>query len=71
MAKIVVRREGPYLIEGEDVTLVDWNGREYPVNKRPIAVCRCGASKTKPFCDGSHARIGFQASESADDVKAR
>jgi 3-phenylpropionate/trans-cinnamate dioxygenase ferredoxin subunit len=62
---IRLRRNGPYVIDREDVTVVDWNGREYPVARRPIALCRCGASTTKPFCDGTHSRIGFQAAEAA------
>jgi CDGSH-type Zn-finger protein len=62
---IKVREHGPYRVDGEDVTLIDWNGVEYPVERRPIALCRCGASASKPFCDGSHARIGFRADEPA------
>jgi 3-phenylpropionate/trans-cinnamate dioxygenase ferredoxin subunit len=62
---IRVRQNGPYRIEGEDVTVIDWNGNTYAVNKLPIALCRCGASTTKPFCDGTHSRIGFQAAEAA------
>lgn len=65
MATIKVRQNGSLLIEGEDVTLVDWNGVAYPLAKRPFALCRCGASARKPFCDGSHNRIGFQAPEAA------
>ncbi|MAM84950.1 MAG: iron-binding protein [Acidobacteria bacterium] len=57
MVRIAVRRNGPYRVEGDDVTLVDWNGREYPPGKRPLALCRCGASATKPFCDKSHTRL--------------
>jgi len=60
-----LRRNGPYVIDSEDVTVVDWNGQSYPVMRRPIALCRCGASTTKPFCDGTHSRIGFQAAEAA------
>ena len=56
---IRLRRNGPYVIEGEDVRVVDADGREYHSEKTPIALCRCGASATKPFCDGSHRRIGF------------
>jgi 3-phenylpropionate/trans-cinnamate dioxygenase ferredoxin subunit len=62
---IRVRQNGPYRIEAEDVTVVDWNGNTYAVNKLPIALCRCGASTTKPFCDGTHSKIGFQAAEAA------
>lgn len=65
MATIKVRDSGPYLVEGDDVMLVDWNGAEYPIAKRPFALCRCGASGNRPFCDGTHKTIGFQASEAA------
>ena len=63
---IRVRRNGPYVIEGDDdVRVTDWNGVEYPIARRPIALCRCGASLTKPFCDRTHSKIGFQAAEHA------
>jgi len=62
---IRVRKNGPCRIEGEDVKVVDWDGREYKVDRLPIALCRCGASTTKPFCDGTHSKIGFQAAEDA------
>lgn len=65
MATIRIRRNGPYVIEGDEVRVVDWNGVEYPVERRPVALCRCGASTTKPFCDGTHSRVGFQAPEAA------
>src|ERR1041385_1987464 len=65
MARIKVRQNGPYLVEGDDVTVVDWNGNSYQIAKRPFALCRCGGSTTKPFCDGTHSRIGFAAAETA------
>jgi len=65
MASIKVRQNGPYLVEGDDVTLVDWNGDAYQIPKRPFTLCRCGGSANKPFCDGTHRRIGFQAGEAA------
>ena len=65
MANIKVRQNGPYLVEGDDVTLTDWNGIPYQIAKRPFALCRCGASASKPFCDRSHSRIGFAAAEAA------
>ena len=54
MATIKVRQNGPYLVEGDDVTVVDWNGNAYQIAKRPFALCRCGGSTNKPFCDGTH-----------------
>lgn len=65
MATIKVRRNGPYLVEGDDVTLLDWNGNAYQIAKRPFVLCRCGRSSSKPFCDGTHSRIGFAAAEAA------
>ena len=47
-----------------DVELKDSDGNSYPVEKR-MALCRCGASTEKPFCDGTHSKIGFQAAERA------
>ena len=69
MATIKVRQNGPYLVEGDDVTVVDWNGGQYTIAKRPFALCRCGGSHKKPFCDGTHRTNGFQASEAADAPK--
>ncbi len=43
MITIKVRQNGSLLVEGEDVKLVDWNGQEYVLNKKPFALCRCGA----------------------------
>lgn len=65
MITIKLRPNGPYVVEGDEVRVADWTGAEYAVTRRPIALCRCGASTTKPFCDGTHAKIGFQAAEAA------
>jgi CDGSH-type Zn-finger protein len=65
MATIKLRLNGPYLVEGDDVKVLDWNGAEYHVERRPIALCRCGGSTKKPFCDGTHSKVGFQAAEAA------
>lgn len=62
---IKVKENGPYLVDG-DFTLVDANGNEIPLVKR--ALCRCGGSSMKPFCDGTHSKIGFQGAIAA--VKA-
>ena len=47
-----------------DKALKDADGNTYPA-KSVIALCRCGASTTKPFCDGTHSKVGFQAAEQA------
>ena len=65
MATIRLRKNGPYLVEGDDVKVFDWDGKEYTVERRPMALCRCGGSTKKPFCDGTHSKIGFQAAEAA------
>ena len=65
MATIRLRQNGPYLVDGDDVTLLDWNGQPYAIAKRPFALCRCGASTKKPFCDGTHSKVGFQGAEAA------
>jgi CDGSH-type Zn-finger protein len=66
MTTITVRENGPYMVEGSDMTFVDWHGQEYrPVNRARFALCRCGASASKPFCDGTHSRLGFKAAEAA------
>ena len=62
---ITVKQTGAYVIEGE-VTLVDYLGCAIPMTPgKRISLCRCGASTTKPFCDGTHSKIGFLAAEKA------
>jgi CDGSH-type Zn-finger protein len=67
---IRLRRNGPYVIEGDEVKVVDWNGVEYATDRHPVALCRCGASERKPFCDGAHSKTGFQAGEAAVEPAA-
>ena len=63
---IHVRKSGPYRVESDaEVTVVDWEGKPYTFDRLPIALCRCGGSTKKPFCDGTHSKIGFQAAEAA------
>ncbi len=63
--KITIRPSGPYVVEG-DVELLDVNGAKIDTSDKPrIALCRCGASVTKPYCDGTHSKNGFQAAEAA------
>jgi CDGSH-type Zn-finger protein len=63
---IKVRENGPYKVTGP-VTLIDADGNEYDLSERgeAVALCRCGGSTTKPFCDGTHSRKGFDAAERA------
>lgn len=62
---IVAKKNGPFLVQGP-MTLTDADGNEYDVTERKtVALCRCGGSTTKPFCDGTHSRIGFEAAERA------
>jgi CDGSH-type Zn-finger protein len=62
--RIKVRENGPYLVTGP-VTLTDCDGNVYAVEGENIALCRCGQSSTKPFCDSTHKRCGFVATERA------
>lgn len=62
-ALIKVTRNGPYIVNGP-VEIRDADGTIYTV-KETFALCRCGGSTTKPFCDGTHSKIGFQAAERA------
>jgi CDGSH-type Zn-finger protein len=63
---IKVRENGPYKVTWP-VTIIDVDGNEYDLSDKgeAVALCRCGGSTTKPFCDGTHSRIGFQAAERA------
>jgi CDGSH-type Zn-finger protein len=69
MAEPVVircRENGPLVIRGA-VTIVDHLGNPFPIppGKDNIALCRCGQSNTKPFCDGSHRQCNFQGNNPA------
>jgi CDGSH-type Zn-finger protein len=57
---ITVRKNGSLLVTG-DVTILDHDGNVIPrINDKPnVALCRCGQSLRKPYCDGSHKTCGF------------
>jgi CDGSH-type Zn-finger protein len=55
---ITVSEDGPYLVAGDDVNLTDFDGRQIE-HPEQMALCRCGHSSNKPFCDGTHATIDF------------
>lgn len=62
---ISVKKNGPFRVEGP-VRLLDVDGKEYDLTGKPgISLCRCGHSANKPFCDGSHNRMGFQSAETS------
>ncbi len=56
---ITIRENGPYVISGP-VKCVDAEGNEVEVNDQGFALCRCGGSSTKPFCDGTHRTNEFK-----------
>lgn len=75
--KITIAKNGPYLVSGGvpvAVVKIETNsggesirwgeGAEFPVTEK-AALCRCGGSKKKPFCDGTHSKIGFDGTETA------
>jgi 3-phenylpropionate/trans-cinnamate dioxygenase ferredoxin subunit len=63
MAGVTIKahKNGPYEVQGQPA-LVDYEGAAYP-GEETIYLCRCGRSATKPFCDGTHKKVGFQADE--------
>jgi CDGSH-type Zn-finger protein len=62
---IKVRKNGPYKVTGP-ITLIDADGNEFELPPGDdIVLCRCGGSKTKPFCDKTHSKLGFEAAERA------
>lgn len=63
--EIKVRENGPLKVTGP-ITLVDADGQAYEIEEgQPVALCRCGGSTSKPFCDGTHSATGFEAAERA------
>ena len=80
--KVIISKDGPYLVSGrlplarEFIVVdpaegcpVEWqHGDKYP-DQETYALCRCGGSKNKPFCDGTHAEVGFDGTETASSEK--
>ncbi len=66
------RENGPLVIQGP-IRVVDHAGNAFviPAGKDTIALCRCGASKNKPFCDGAHKACGFLAANLAPPPEAK
>jgi CDGSH-type Zn-finger protein len=59
-ARITAYRDGPFLVRGP-VEIVDQDGNEIVVDRKTVALCRCGKSRLRPFCDGTHKLVRFQA----------
>jgi CDGSH-type Zn-finger protein len=59
-AEIVPYRDGPLIVRGS-FTLRDEDGRTIDAGRQTVALCRCGRSRLRPFCDGSHRRTGYRA----------
>ena len=67
MTKITVRNNGSLRIEGDEFIICDASGNAFDLAGRTaISLCRCGQSKDKPFCDGTHKECSFSS-----EVKAR
>ncbi len=62
-------RDGPLLVRGP-VSLRDQDGNEIALDRTPIALCRCGKSRVRPFCDGSHKLVRFQAPSGPENGRA-
>jgi CDGSH-type Zn-finger protein len=68
-AVVSVYEDGPLIVRGE-FTIRAQDGQLIPSGRRTVALCRCGQSAIKPFCDGSHARTGFRAPGNAQRLRA-
>ncbi|MGC1165900.1 MAG: CDGSH iron-sulfur domain-containing protein [Solirubrobacterales bacterium] len=67
LVTITPYRDGPYLIRGAFLVL-DQDGNEMPFQRRTIALCRCGKSRMRPLCDGTHKLAGFQAPSAPEEA---
>jgi CDGSH-type Zn-finger protein len=65
MADITPYRDGPLIVRGP-FTLRDQDGNDIVVERETIALCRCGKSRIRPFCDGTHKLVRFQAPSGAE-----
>jgi len=68
-ARITPYRDGPLLVRGP-FSITDQDGNEIVVHQRTVALCRCGRSRKKPFCDGMHKAINFKADSGAQGTEA-
>lgn len=60
---------GPYLVRGP-FRIVGQDGTEIEARREVVALCRCGKSRIRPFCDGTHKLIGFRAEGASERTQA-
>ena len=65
--RITILKDGPLKLESDGpIEITDHEGNAVPTREgKPAYLCRCGASKNKPFCDGTHSKVGFAGAEAA------
>jgi len=68
-ARITPYEDGPLLVRGS-FELMDQNGEPIESRRRTVALCRCGKSRIKPFCDGTHKATRFKAGSGRSDSPA-
>ena len=61
--------DGPYIVRG-NFRITDQDGNEIEPGRRTIALCRCGRSQIRPFCDGTHRLVGFRAAGGSEGTRA-
>ncbi len=68
-ATITPYRDGPLLVRGP-FRMLDQDGNEIEVDRDTVALCRCGKSRLRPFCDGSHKVVRFRAPSAAENGRS-
>jgi CDGSH-type Zn-finger protein len=67
--RVIVRNNGPLRVEGDNITIADETGKIWGLaGRKVVSLCRCGCSNNKPFCDGSHTRVGFMSECAASEL---
>jgi CDGSH-type Zn-finger protein len=64
---ITAYQDGPYLVRGE-FRMLDQDGNEIDLRRPTVALCRCGKSRIRPLCDGTHKSIKFRAPSSGESL---
>ena len=65
-AVITPYRDGPLLVRGP-FRMTDQDGNEIEIDRETVALCRCGKSRMRPFCDGTHKLVRFKAPSTLED----